>query len=239
MQTYSSGRIEARRGASLALMLEGAERCKLEPPTTKHATRSMQHQCCSKTSAIFVAMARRLEHLTQKQWRQNGKHFQGLPCGGRLAAAFAVSGTALAQTNFSAIYNGTSVLGGTCGSSFNIAGMEPTTARTYPVFVYMVGTSETYNDAAAMAAVNNMAARGYVAATIEYTNSQFGTCTVLSGKASCAPARRPIAAKVSWSPASARDRSLRSSRKTTTPAYRRRTAWDQTCSTPPTICARA
>lgn len=107
-----------------------------------------------------------------------------------LVAAGMLSGllfttAASSQTSFAATYSGASVLGGTCGSTYNISGVEPTTAGTYPVFVYMVGTSETYNNAAAMAAVNNMAAKGYVAATIEYANSQFGNCAVLSGKASC------------------------------------------------------
>jgi hypothetical protein len=53
------------------------------------------------------------------------------------------------------------------------------------VFIYIVGTSETYNNAAAMAAVNDMASKGYVAASVDYAASQFGTCSVLSAKSSC------------------------------------------------------
>jgi hypothetical protein len=49
----------------------------------------------------------------------------------------------------------------------------------------MVGTSETYNNASALAAVDEMASRGYVAATVQYPNSSFGDCTTLSARAKC------------------------------------------------------
>lgn len=94
--------------------------------------------------------------------------------------------SAWAQTSFAATYSGAGIFGGSCSSTYNISGVEPSTTGTYPVFVYMVGTNETYTNAAAMAAVNNMAAKGYVAATIEYASSQFGDCSVLSAKSSCA-----------------------------------------------------
>lgn len=93
---------------------------------------------------------------------------------------------ASAQTSFSATYSGAGTSGGTCSSTYNISGMEPTTVGKYPVFVYTVGTNETYNDAAAMEAVKRMAAKGYVAATVQYASSQFGDCTVIGAKASCA-----------------------------------------------------
>lgn len=110
-----------------------------------------------------------------------------------IAAAFA-SGALLSSaswsqtttTSFAATYNGASTLGGSCGSTYNISGAEPSAAGTYPVFIYMVGTSESYNNAAAMATVNDMAQKGYVAATIDYATSQFGTCSVLGAKSSCA-----------------------------------------------------
>ena len=93
---------------------------------------------------------------------------------------------AWAQTSaFASSYNGAGAFGGSCGSSYGMAGAEPSTAGTYPVFIYMVGTNETYNNAVAMAAVNAMAAKGYVAATVDYATGAFGTCTVLSGKSSC------------------------------------------------------
>lgn len=110
----------------------------------------------------------------------------------RLAAATAFllsvlgGGAAGAQTtSFAAAYNGAGTAGGSCASSFNISAVEPSASGTYPVFIYLVGTAETYTNAAAMAAVNAMAAKGYVAATVEYASSQFGTCPVLSAKSSC------------------------------------------------------
>lgn len=93
---------------------------------------------------------------------------------------------ATAQTSFSATYNGAGTSGGDCTSTYNISGMEPSTAGTYPVFIYMVGTNENYTNASAMEAVKRMAAKGYVAATIEYASSQFGNCSVIGAKASCA-----------------------------------------------------
>lgn len=89
-------------------------------------------------------------------------------------------------TTFASSYNGAGIFGGSCTSSYNIAGVEPSTAGTYPLFVYVVGTNESYNNGAAMAAVNSMASKGYVAATIEYAASQFGTCSVIGDKANCA-----------------------------------------------------
>jgi dienelactone hydrolase len=103
-----------------------------------------------------------------------------------LCAAAVCSSASWAQTSFSATYNGSGISGGSCIYTFNISGMEPTNTGTYPVFVYMVGTSETYTNAAATEAVKRMAAKGYVAATIEYANSQFGDCSVIGGKTSCA-----------------------------------------------------
>lgn len=90
-----------------------------------------------------------------------------------------------ATATFTGTYKGASTLGGICGTTYNISGVEPTTG-THPVFVYMVGTGETYNDNFAMAAVNGMAAKGYVAATIDYAVSQFGSCSAIKGKTSCA-----------------------------------------------------
>lgn len=100
---------------------------------------------------------------------------------GILFAAAAMAAT----TSFSMTYSGADTSGGTCGSTYNLAGAEPSATGTYPVYIYMVGTSESYNNAVAMATVNSMASKGYVAATVDYAVSQFGTCSVLSGKSSC------------------------------------------------------
>lgn len=106
---------------------------------------------------------------------------------GALASCALLSTASWSQTtSFAETYNGAGILGGACGSTYDISGAEPSTTGTYPVFIYMVGTSESYNNAAAMAAVNDMAKKGYVAATIDYATSQFGTCSVLGAKSSCA-----------------------------------------------------
>jgi hypothetical protein len=91
---------------------------------------------------------------------------------------------ALAQTvaGFTASYKGGS---STCTSTYAIQGKEPTTAGRYPVFIYLVGTSESYTHASALAAVDEMAAAGYVAATVQYPNSSFGGCSTLSGRSKC------------------------------------------------------
>jgi hypothetical protein len=101
------------------------------------------------------------------------------------ANAFAAQPGTAQTTQFAATYSGAGTSGGTCSNSYSIAAAEPSAAGTYPVFIYLVGTSENYTNAAAMAAVNAMAAKGYVAATVDYAESQFGSCSVLSGKASC------------------------------------------------------
>lgn len=68
-------------------------------------------------------------------------------------------------------------------SSASISGLEPSEAGSYPVFLYMVGTTENYQNGAAQAAVEGMAQRGYVAATVQYSNTFFGSCSNISGKA--------------------------------------------------------
>lgn len=104
----------------------------------------------------------------------------GMFCAGMLATA-----AVCAQTSFTATYNGASPDGGECASTYNIVGMEPTTPGKHPVFVYMVGTWENFTNASALEAVKRMAAKGYVAATVEYGNSAFGSCNVIGSKAKC------------------------------------------------------
>jgi hypothetical protein len=96
-----------------------------------------------------------------------------------------LSATAFAQTSFTATYNGASPTGGDCNSTYNITGMEPTTPGKHPVFVYMVGTFENYTNASAMEAIRRMANKGYVSATVQYGNGQFGNCDVIGSKAKC------------------------------------------------------
>ena len=109
----------------------------------------------------------------------------GIKTLGLLAGATLAAGAAWAQTSFTATYNGASPSGGDCNSTYNIIGMEPGTPGKHPVFVYVVGTWEDYNNASALEAVRRMAAKGYVAATVEYGNSAFGNCDVIGSKAKC------------------------------------------------------
>jgi hypothetical protein len=96
-----------------------------------------------------------------------------------------LAGSAWAQTSsFTSSYTGQGVASTTCNTSFNINGQEPTSGK-HPVFLYMVGTTETSTNASASAAVAGMASRGFVAATIAYDSNEFGNCGQISGKASC------------------------------------------------------
>ncbi|MCE9667710.1 hypothetical protein LY474_07785 [Myxococcus stipitatus] len=91
--------------------------------------------------------------------------------------------TAAAQSSFTATYRGGS--GTLCGTTYNIRGQEPTASGKYPVFIYTVGTTEQYDHSSALAAVEEMASRGYVAATVEYENATFGSCTTINSRAKC------------------------------------------------------
>lgn len=76
---------------------------------------------------------------------------------------------------------------GNCSSSFkrNIVGAEPADAATYPVFIYLTGTNMPFNGADAQPFVQDMAARGFVAATVQYDSASYPTCTLMTKKASC------------------------------------------------------
>jgi hypothetical protein len=96
-------------------------------------------------------------------------------------AGLLISTSAVAITPFNDTYrNGTS-----CNTNFALRGVEPDTAGKFPVFIYAVGTTETFDNATALATINGMASRGYVAATVNYPNGSFGSCSTLSGRARC------------------------------------------------------
>ncbi|HEX7842554.1 MAG TPA: hypothetical protein VF469_34005 [Kofleriaceae bacterium] len=92
---------------------------------------------------------------------------------------------AVTTTAFTATYTGQGNNATTCNTSFSISGQEPTTTGTFPVFIYTIGTSETFTNASATAAVASMASRGFVAATVAYSSGSFGNCSAISGKARC------------------------------------------------------
>lgn len=91
----------------------------------------------------------------------------------------------VATTSFTATYRGQGNGSTSCNSTFNISGQEPSTSGTFPVFIYTIGTSETFTNASATAAVANMASRGFVAATVAYNSGSFSGCSTISGKARC------------------------------------------------------
>ena len=91
----------------------------------------------------------------------------------------------LTTTSFTATYTGQGNGATTCNTSFNISGQEPTDAGTFPVFIYTIGTTETFTNASATAAVAAMASRGFVAATLAYNSGSFSGCSTIAGKAKC------------------------------------------------------
>jgi hypothetical protein len=68
-------------------------------------------------------------------------------------------------------------------TTYSIQGTEPSDGAKHPVFIYTVGTTETWNNGQATAAVAEMAAKGFVAAAVQYDSSAFGTCAQILAKA--------------------------------------------------------
>lgn len=90
---------------------------------------------------------------------------------------------ATAQVKFTMTYKGGSTPA--CSSTKNISGAEPAAPGKYPVYVHIGGTVESYTSNWANAAVNNAAAKGFVAASIQYDNSSFGSCATIGQRAQC------------------------------------------------------
>jgi len=53
------------------------------------------------------------------------------------------------------------------------------------VFIYLVGTTESYTNNAAILAIDEMAKRGYVAASVEYPNGDCCACGNITSRAQC------------------------------------------------------
>jgi hypothetical protein len=66
---------------------------------------------------------------------------------------------------------------------YSVEGTEPSDGAKHPVFIYTVGTTETWNNGQAKAAVAEMAAKGFVAAAVQYDSALFGTCSQILSKA--------------------------------------------------------
>jgi hypothetical protein len=97
-----------------------------------------------------------------------------------LKATVAVLGVALGGSALAGNFTATYSAGVT---TYNIKGTEPNDSARHPVFIYTVGTTESWDNGQAMAAVAEMAAKGFVAAAVQYDSSLFGTCSQILAKA--------------------------------------------------------
>ncbi len=89
-----------------------------------------------------------------------------------------------ASTAFSDSYAGAGGAG-TCDTNYAITGLMPDDQALHPIFVYLVGTTEAYDNGQAMAAITRMAQAGFVAASVQYRSEVFGTCAEIAKKAAC------------------------------------------------------
>lgn len=104
----------------------------------------------------------------------------------RIGVTLALTGAAMlasAQTSFSMTYKGGST--SSCGSTYNISGKEPSASGKYPLFVYIGGTGESYTSNWGAAAIDEAVSKGFVAASVQYDNGSFGTCSTIGTRAKC------------------------------------------------------
>lgn len=104
----------------------------------------------------------------------------------RIGVTLALTGAAMlasAQTSFSMTYKGGST--SSCGSTYNITGKEPSASGKYPLFVYIGGTGESYTSNWGAAAIDEAVSKGFVAASVQYDNASFGTCSTIGTRAKC------------------------------------------------------
>lgn len=114
-----------------------------------------------------------------------GKQLTAKSVGLTLVAVLLASRPAwCATTAFSDTYRG-SGSGAACDTNYAMSGVVPSDSARHPIFVYLVGTSESYDNAQARAAVAGMGTRGFVAATVQYRSEVFGTCADIAQKAAC------------------------------------------------------
>jgi hypothetical protein len=118
----------------------------------------------------------------------------GAGCAAEVGSPTEPAGTesqALSTQGFSMTYTswaGSFFGNGSCSGSSNnsIKGYEPTGGGTYPVFVFLTGTTMTFDGSVDEDLITNMAGRGFVAATVQYDNSSYpSSCGPMTTKASC------------------------------------------------------
>lgn len=100
-----------------------------------------------------------------------------------VVTALFFSTSAFAVTSFTGTYKAAS--DGLCLYTYSMSGKEPDAAGAYPVFIQVVGTTESYTSSHAMKLVTEMANRGFVAASVEYANSSFGSCSTIGDRTRC------------------------------------------------------
>jgi len=102
-----------------------------------------------------------------------------------LLGATLISNAASAQTaSFTASYSGGNGSSSSCSSTYSISGKEPTTGR-HPVFIWTVGTGESYTDPLSTTLITQMANRGFVTASVQYNSGSFGNSSTLTNRARC------------------------------------------------------
>ena len=91
-----------------------------------------------------------------------------------------------APFTMSAAYYGSNS-SGSCSSTSKraIVGHEPSDAGKFPVFIYLTGTKMPFNGPEAKLFTQQAAARGFVAAAVDYDSSSYPTCSLMTKKASC------------------------------------------------------
>jgi hypothetical protein len=97
------------------------------------------------------------------------------------SGAFSDSGT-LATEPFTDTYQGWNA-GTNSIEEYAMLGAEPVAPGAYPVFIYTVGTFGTHDTASAIPWIEEMAARGFVAASVEYSNGPLFGCPAMYEKA--------------------------------------------------------
>jgi hypothetical protein len=95
------------------------------------------------------------------------------------------SGSAQTTVGFTATYSPFNPWIGQCWDSAGIAGREPAASGSYPVFIYLKATGGIHDGDEAMLFVDEMAKRGFVAASVDY-DSLFGVVPeALDAKSRC------------------------------------------------------
>ena len=89
-----------------------------------------------------------------------------------------------ATFDFTTSYKAPSNFTSRCTSVYPIVGKEPATPGTYPVFIHLVGSFEHHDNSEAIVFIEEMAKRGYVAASVDYAQ-WFASASTFDDRARC------------------------------------------------------